>query len=649
MSQFSTDIAAVIRDGQTKPVRTIRQFAVDEVRIPPGSKHAGERLQIRRQPVQGIFFDEVDRGYWLDIVCTAPSQAAKTFLCFDIPLAYHVAELQETVVVGVPDGQMVDDKWNQEIRPIFDASPKLRELLPITGEGSRGGKVRDVVTFRNGASMRFMTRAGSNQSKAGYTARVVVVTEASGWTAGTENSEEADPLRQLRARQKSWDREERTLIIEGTGTVEEDYPWALHKISTKSRLVTMCPHCGEWNQPERRNLRGWDAADSEDEAASLAYFECPDCGDTIDDEMRREAVEAVRIVHDGQWIDRHGDVCGDLPVSRRLWFRWSGWHNLFSSIGSLAAEEWKKTQEIADSPAEESAERELCQFIWAVPYEMQLGDDIRIDATVTAKRKADLYAHEILPEDTTHLAMGIDIGMRKGHYVVLAGRECGRIHLPAYGEFDIDGDKMDTDLAIQMALEKFWHEFASAGMMFHGSRGEAMVPTSVMVDANYKTKGVFAAWASITKRARSHPLLPVFGRGSSQMIKAYSHPKRRGSGVMMIGDEWHLSRYRNEDGVRGFCGFINVDHWKDQFHHHISVPIESVGSLTLYAAPARDHLKITQHWAGEVRTEEFKPGRGKKVVWDRKIRQQHWFDASIYARVGLSRIGWKVPEVAAKT
>jgi hypothetical protein len=275
---------------------------------------------------------------------------------------------------------------------------------------------------------------------------------------------------------------------------------------------------------------------------------------------------------------------------------------------------------------------------------MELGDDIRIDPIATSKRKSDLYAHEILPEDTTHLAIGIDIGMRKGHYVALAGRACGRIHLPAYGEFDIDGDKMDTDLAIQIALEGFWESFASVGMMVHGTQGDAIVPGSVMVDANYKTKGVFAAWSKISKRQRSHPLLPVFGRGSSQMFKAYSHPKKRGAGVMMIGDQWNLARYRNDDGVRGYCGFLNVDHWKDEFHRHIAVPMDSIGGLTLYAAPSRDHLKITQHWAGEVRKEEFKPGKGKKIVWDRKTRQQHWFDASIYARVGLSRIGWSVPK-----
>jgi hypothetical protein len=125
-------------------------------------------------------------------------------------------------------------------------------------------------------------------------------------------------------------------------------------------------------------------------------------------------------------------------------------------------------------------------------------------------------------------------------------------------------------------------------------------------------------------------------------MPAYSQPKRRGSGVIHIGDNWYVSRHQKED-VRGFVTFINVDHWKDTFHGHLTVPIDSVGSLTLYAAPERDHLRLTQHWAGEQRLEKFVPGKGKQFYWDRKTKHQHWFDASVYARVGLDRAGWRVP------
>lgn len=641
--QIASDFSGALRSGIAKPVRSILDFATSEIRIPPGSKYRDEKLKLERQPVQRLFLQEYDRGHWYDVVATGPSQSAKTFICFDVPIAYHIGEIQETIVVGVPDGTMANDKWVQEIRPIFEASASLRDLLPLDGPGSRGGSVRDFVKFRNGCEIRFMTRGGSDQSKAGFTARVVIVTEAAGWTAGTEVSKESDPLRQLRARQKSWDRPERLTIIEGTGTVASDYPWSLHPTSSQSRIVSPCPYCDGAISPEREHLKGWENAESEDEASALAYFVCPICNEKIDDELRIESVQQVVILHGKQQVDSSWNIIGDLPLSRRLWFRWGGWHNLFASIGSLAVEEWKKKQELPDSPAEESAERELCQFIWAVPFEEPLGDTVQIDAKVAATKKADLYAHQILPEDTTHLAVGIDLGKRVGHYVWMAGRACGRIHIPDYGEFGIAGDKMDTEIAIQQALEKFHDRYASTGLMLFNGEGKVMLPGLVLVDANYKTPAVFRAWKKLTSGRRDGQWLPIFGRGTSQMLKNYSHPKRRGGGIVQIGDHWYMSRHKEH---RGWCMFIDVDHWKDAFHHHLALDTEAVGGLTLYAAPARDHMRITQAWAGEQRKEEWQPGKGMKVVWDRIKRNQHAFDASVYARVGLAKLGWS-PEAGA--
>jgi hypothetical protein len=275
---------------------------------------------------------------------------------------------------------------------------------------------------------------------------------------------------------------------------------------------------------------------------------------------------------------------------------------------------------------------------------MELGDQVVIDAPTVAKRKAELYAHEVLPPDTTALSMGIDIGKRKGHFVVLAGRSNGTIHLPAYGEFDIAGDDLELDLAIQQGIEKFWNEYASAGLMIYGRDGEAMMLGSMMIDSGYGTEGVFAAWRNISGGQRSHAFLPIYGRGSSQTLRAYSHPKKRGTGIVHVGEQWYLSRNRTKSGQRGWAGFINVDYWKDRFHGHITVPMDSPGGLTLYAAPDRDHLQLTQHWAGEQREEKFTPGKGKTISWNRKTKHQHWFDASVYARVGLARLGWSVPK-----
>ncbi len=127
---FREDVASILRAAKTRPVRSMREFAEQEVWIPEG-KHVGERLRWDRQPVQRLLVDELDKNYWLEVYITAPSQCGKTFIGFNVPIAYFISELCETLVVGVPDGNMANDKWLKEIRPIFFASESLRKLLPL--------------------------------------------------------------------------------------------------------------------------------------------------------------------------------------------------------------------------------------------------------------------------------------------------------------------------------------------------------------------------------------------------------------------------------------------------------------------------------------------------------------------------------------
>jgi hypothetical protein len=84
----------------------------------------------------------------------------------------------ETVICGLPDMDMASDKWNMDILPVLEQS-RYRDLMPQRGGGSRGGKV-ESVKFTNGATLKFMSGGGSDKSRAGFTSRVVVVTETDG-------------------------------------------------------------------------------------------------------------------------------------------------------------------------------------------------------------------------------------------------------------------------------------------------------------------------------------------------------------------------------------------------------------------------------------------------------------------------------------
>lgn len=92
----------------------MRQFAESEIIIPDGPLR-GRQFRCDRQPYTGLWFQAVDSGHWNRYVATGPTQSGKTLSCFIIPLLYHLFEMEETVICGLPDMDMAGDKWREDI------------------------------------------------------------------------------------------------------------------------------------------------------------------------------------------------------------------------------------------------------------------------------------------------------------------------------------------------------------------------------------------------------------------------------------------------------------------------------------------------------------------------------------------------------
>ena len=143
--------------GQCRPrrLRSMRQFAEEEIVVPSGP-YAGRRFRCARQPYTGLWFEQIDSGNWSRCVATGPTQSGKSLSCFVIPLLYHLFEMAETVICGLPDMDMAADKWREDLMPVIENS-RFRDLLPSAGGGSRGGRV-ESLQFANGATLKFMSR-----------------------------------------------------------------------------------------------------------------------------------------------------------------------------------------------------------------------------------------------------------------------------------------------------------------------------------------------------------------------------------------------------------------------------------------------------------------------------------------------------------
>lgn len=62
-------------------------------------------------------------------------------------------------------------------------------------------------------------------------------------------------------------------------------------------------------------------------------------------------------------------------------------------------------------------------------------------------------------------------------------------------------------------------------------------------------------------------------------------------------------------------------------HGRLNTPLDQAGALAFLQAQPQEHLALAKHLTAEKKVEEFVPGKGAVVRWERLRRQNHWFDA----------------------
>ena len=626
--------------------RTIREFAEQEIVVADGPFPG--RFHVDRQPFARLFFDEVQSGRWTEFNIVGCVQSGKTLIGFVIITLYHLFEVQEAVICGVPDENLAKSKWLKVIRPAIVHTRYERDL-PHTGEGSREGARITSIYFRNGATLRFMSGGGMDAARASETARVVVITETSKLDARASTSQESDKISQLKARTKAFDDEAR-VYLESTPTIEDGAAWQNHVQGSASRIALPCPLCACWAIPtdtaaDRDWLIGWKEARDEIEAGERGAFACPHCGQRWTEEQRRTANLAGVLVHRGQRIEKLDEgmavwadkepwapiagsdhaVVGPLPRTRTLSFRWSAVHNLLRSAGNMAAEEWRAARAVD----EENAQRAILQNLWALPYAPDLTELTPLRAEDIQKRRAE-HPRGLVPDDTVVLSAGIDLGKWRGYYVVTAWTKTGG-HVVEYGCLDIATDALGVERATLAALREFRDRCATGWPL---AKGGTRQPIQVWIDTNYAdSRASVIAFCRETNQgpvpSLVHVFRPLLGRGGgAEAARAYTRPSKAGNVVHFVGEGYHLSWFKVD---HLHVVEINVDQWKSWVHDRLAMPPEAEGAIALYAALPAEHLTFAKHLTAEKRVQAFVPGKGMVTRWERLRPNNHYFDALVYA------------------
>jgi phage terminase large subunit GpA-like protein len=578
----------------------------------------------------------MDSGRWQRFAVTAPSQQGKTLLGSLIPLCYHLFEVGERVVFGVPDMDMAADKWRDDILPMVERT-RFRDFLPRHGGGSRGGRVK-AIKFTNGAVLRFMSAGGRDKSRAGYPARVLVATEVDGFDEAGSTSRESDKIKQLEARLRAHTASRRRTYLECTVSVKQGRIWQEYSNGSAARIMLRCPHCQAWVSPEREHLLGWQDAADELTAREGAHFSCPDCGHGWTEAERRAANQAGRLVHRGQEIDPDGQIHGPLPRTQTLGFRWSAVNNLFCTPGDVGMDEWRGRR----AANEDNAEKELRQFVWCIPWEPPSLEAIPLNFDALTRRIVSLPRGR-LPPTVQWVTVGVDLGKRLGHYVAIAWCSDGSARIVDYARFDIASDDLGPERATLTALREL-RDVLAAG--WSAAAGPARQPDQVWIDCNWHaSRQAVYAFCRESNSPGAERYFPLQGFGQTVYgRKNYSRPKKTSAQVRLIGEEFHVSRLPAERVNLVEC---NVDHWKTWVHQRLATPQDSPGALSLFAATPAEHTTFVKHLLAEKQVSEFVAEKGTIYRWDREHANNHYLDATTYAAAAGWRCGFRLVTTAA--
>lgn len=592
----------------------MRQFAEQEIVIPTGP-FAGLRFSCARQPFGRLWFDAVDSARWRRTATTGPSQSGKTLTAFVIPTLYHLLEIGETVIVGLPSMDMAGDKWTNDLLPVIQAS-RYRDLLPRSGAGSRGGKSNLLaVQLFNGATLRFMSGGGDDKSRSHYTGRILVTTETDGLDESSEGSREADKVAQLEARTQSFGDRAR-IFHECTASLEDGRIWQEITKGTDSRIAIRCPHCRRYVTPEREHLTGWQTAEDELSAGEGARFACPECGEQWTEDERVAANHDCLLVHKGQEITPDGEVTGRPPRTETLGFRWNSANNLLLKTATIGRKEWKA----ARAADEDNAAREMLQFWWAKPHKPAATSLTALDPYAITKRTRGEPRGRV-PAGAAQVTLGIDCGKYLCHWTLIAWLEHATPHVVEYGRFEVPTQEVGEERALLLALRNFRDEIVAKG--WPADDGDRS-PVLKLVDAGWNQDVVLA----FCNESPGYVATKGFGVGQISNGRRVGEKTETGWKVTWAppGAGYELLEQRDAKLLS-----VRADQWKTWLHARLQTPVGRPGGLTVH--DGGDHLGFAKHLTAEKKVEEFIPGRSVATRWEQVHRNNHYLDSTCLACV----------------
>lgn len=310
-------------------------------------------------------------------------------------------------------------------------------------------------------------------------------------------------------------------------------------------------------------------------------------------------------------------------------------NNLFVTAGDVGADEWNASRQVD----EDNAEKEMLQFVWAIPHKPAVLDTTPLDANALTRRVQQEWTRGRVPDWTDYLTAGVDVHKRHIEYVVTAWKTDGTGHVVDYGAFEVVADekRIPVEAAILIALREL-RDMCLRGWTF-GEQNR--VPDQVWLDHGYQGE-VVDAFCLESREGRTDRFRPTIGRGVMQRLRmtVYTAPKRQTTTTRIIGEGYHVTtRPRKVPLVE-----VNADHWKTWVHRRLSSPADATGSLQFFAASPGAHYDLCRQLTAEKQVQEMVPGKGEILRWERIRRSNHFLDCIYNAAAAAHLCGVRLTQ-----
>jgi phage terminase large subunit GpA-like protein len=392
------------------------------------------------------------------------------------------------------------------------------------------------------------------------------------------------------------------------------------EFGTDTRIWVPCPKCHEFITCDRKDFSGWQDAKDLVEARARGHFSCSACAAPWTEEDRLAALRRPVIAARDQVVTRAGAVEGPPPATNTWGFRWNAMHNALVSMGDIAEAEFRA--ERSGRPEEVKA---LMQFTWAEPYEEQLTDLSGLTRDIIFSKIAG-HARGLVPEGIVRLTLAIDPGLYRCWWALMGWRPDASGHVVDYGAIEVHQQRQADPLAILAALRSFRDDTIKPGW-------SGRQPDLVLVDSGYQKDVVY----QFVLESGQPRYLASKGLGSGRDQQGW-RASAESSEKRQVGNEWLI--VLQPGGIR--LAELHSDHWKAVVHEGFGMAAGGPGSLSLFNAQVRDHLSFARQITAERREEEFLPGKGLRVFWNRLWKDNHYLDVTSYARAAADMLGIKL-------